>query len=234
MKPLSPCAADVLLPGVRAVVFDFDGTLAELTIDFARMRSDLMDLIRQEGMDPKDWSGLYALELMETAAATLAKRAPEKASSFLRRARDVITGIELEAAHRSALWSDTRPLLDRLRTGGIRTALITRNCRAAVRILFPDAHAYLDSILSRDETPRVKPDPEHLLAALRRLDVSPSLSLMVGDHPMDMTLGKAVGARSVGVLTGAAVADALRRSGADHILARASQLPDLLGLPPVP
>jgi histidinol phosphatase-like enzyme len=39
-------------------------------------------------------------------------------------------------------------------------------------------------------TRRVKPHPEHLLTALKLLDVPPERAIMVGDHPMDITLGK--------------------------------------------
>jgi phosphoglycolate phosphatase len=65
-----------------------------------------------------------------------------------------------------------------------------------------------DALLSRDDVSRVKPDPEHLFAALRALGLpdgrSPSLSprspcIMVGDHWMDIQAGRAAGMGTIGI-----------------------------------
>jgi phosphoglycolate phosphatase len=47
---------------------------------------------------------------------------------------------------------------------------------------------------------RVKPDPEHLLAAAAALGVAPERALMVGDHVMDVRAGRAAGMGTVGLL----------------------------------
>jgi phosphoglycolate phosphatase len=51
---------------------------------------------------------------------------------------------------------------------------------------------------------------------------------MVGDHPMDITVGKEVGALAIGVLTGYSNADDLKAAGADLILKRAAEITSYL------
>jgi phosphoglycolate phosphatase len=111
-----------------------------------------------------------------------------------------------------------------LRTRGIKTGILTRNCTEAVRTIFPDILAYSDAVVTRDDTEKVKPHPDHLLAVLSSLREDPERTAMVGDHPMDMILGKRVGAFAVGVLTGYSGADALRGAGADLILKEAAHI----------
>ena len=53
-------------------------------------------------------------------------------------------------------------------------------------------------LLTRGDVPRVKPDPLHLLLAAERLGAAPSRTVMVGDHPMDVTAGRAAGMWTVG------------------------------------
>jgi phosphoglycolate phosphatase len=79
--------------------------------------------------------------------------------------------------------------------------IVTRNSpQAAARVLDQIPLPY-EVLLTRADTPRVKPDPLHLHLALERLGASPEYSVMVGDHRMDVQAGHAAGMRSVGVLT---------------------------------
>jgi phosphoglycolate phosphatase len=91
-------------------------------------------------------------------------------------------------------------------------------------VIFPDIRDYCDAVVTRDDTVRVKPHPDHIRAVLRILNEEPARSAMVGDHPMDVVVGKEVGALSVGVLTGySGIAD-LKSAGADLILERVSDI----------
>ena len=45
------CLKKSWLQGVRAVVFDFDGTLAVLNIDLSEMREQVFELMREYGVN---------------------------------------------------------------------------------------------------------------------------------------------------------------------------------------
>jgi phosphoglycolate phosphatase len=78
--------------------------------------------------------------------------------------------------------------------------------------------------LTRDDVELVKPDPEHLLAALRALEVEPHHALMVGDHPMDVRAGRLAGTRTVAVLTGYSPAERFAPESPDLILDQVGDL----------
>jgi phosphoglycolate phosphatase len=212
------------LRDIEAILFDLDGTLVHLNIDFGRMRAEVEALLSQYGLSMAGRSGLYVLELIEDAVRELEARDEEKARSFRREAEAAIVAVELEAAGQAQVYPDVPELLRRLRERGIKVAIVTRNCRAAVDRILAENSLIYDVLLTRDEVTTVKPDPGHLLAALRLLGVEPQRALMVGDHPMDVQVGRAVGTRSAAVLTGAGSPERFAEVQPDLILAQVGDL----------
>jgi phosphoglycolate phosphatase len=163
--------------------------------------------------------------LIEENVETLTMRDGEEiAAAFQRDAEAAIVAIEVQAADEADIHQGVLELLHWLQEKGVRVGIVTRNCRAAVdRILKKSALPY-DVLLTRDEVELVKPAPEHLLAALRALEVEPRHALMVGDHPMDVRAGRLAGTRTVAVLTGYSPAERFAPESPDLILDRVGDL----------
>jgi len=212
----------------KAFVFDFDGTLAELNLDFTFMKDCLVALSREYGIEGDGLKDLLILELIESVRDLLYRKDPRKAVSFSYAAYRRIEEIEIEAARKGSLLEGTLLLLTTLKERGNAVAVITRNCSAALKSVFPRIEDYCNVLLSRDKTTNVKPHPDHLIKALHILDASPEFAVMVGDHPMDICLGREVGTYTIGVLTGYTQADRLIASGADLVLNRAVDILDIL------
>lgn len=213
---------------LAAVVFDFDGTLAKLNIDFIQMRKAVIGLIDSFGVSTGSIRHLFVLEMIEAGRILISQNDPERESSYRRRANDLIEHIEIEAAKKGNLFDGTRDMLRELKSRKIKTGVVTRNCQSAVNHLFPDIFTYFDAVLTRDQAPLVKPHPEHLRLILKELQVAPESASMVGDHPMDIKIGRDVGVLTIGVLTGASGLDDLVQAKADLILGKASDLPDII------
>lgn len=201
--------------GLEAVIFDFDGTLAELVLDFAAMKRQVAALAVAHLETVPPANGLPALEYAASLARAMGDA--DTAREYLRAVGERVRAMELKAAGRARLFPQARPALLTLARAGLRCGIITRNCRQAVERIFPDADHYVDVVLTRDEAAHVKPDPRHLLDALAVLGVAPERSLMVGDHPMDLDTGKAAGALTAGVASGRVSLAELGRAGADYL-----------------
>jgi phosphoglycolate phosphatase len=213
-----------MLPPFEAILFDYDGTLAVLNLDFAAMRRQLLAFTVAQGIAHQELHGLDILEMLDWATAWLRQRHPEQAVRYAREAEQLIQNIEVEAARRSGLLPGVPELLAALRQEQIGVGIVTRNCDAAVRVTFPHIDTYCQAFVPRDRVTQVKPHPAHLQAALDCLGTTPERALMVGDGAMDIQAGKALGMFSIGVLSGNSPRAQLLAQGADLVLASVTDL----------
>lgn len=215
---------------LRAVVFDFDGTLAEPVLDFGHMRRELAGVVHPFVPGARPSPHVPVLEWLQGLAVEAQAREAGAGPALLAAAHARIQALEVEAAGRTRLFPFARALLAGLAARGVGTAVVTRNCSRALNMVFPDARTVVGAVLTRDDVARVKPDPGHLGAALAALGAAPGAALMVGDHPMDVETGRRLGTLTAGVLTGAGGRAALLAAGADFVLGDCAGLPGVLAL----
>jgi phosphoglycolate phosphatase len=213
-----------MLPPFDAILFDYDGTLAILNLDFAAMRRHLHMFTVSQGVSPQELDGLDILEMLAWAAGWLRQHSPEQADRYARDAEQLIQAMEVEAARSSGLLPGVPELLAALRHEQIGVGIVTRNCDAAVRVTFPHIDTYCQAFIPRNRVAQVKPHPAHLQVALDCLKTTPERALMVGDGAMDIQAGKALGMFSIGVLSGNSSRGKLLAHGADLVLASAVDL----------
>lgn len=158
---------------VRAVVFDFDGTLFHLPVDVAAMRVEL-------GLAPTDPIGPALQQYADDGD-------DEKLA--------VVTRFERESVPAGEFTPGAKRALAALRTTH-QVAILTRNSRWSVVDALGDLADGL-YIVGREDVRRLKPDPEGLHLALRHLDAGPAESALVGDTYHDVEAAHAAGLRSV-------------------------------------
>jgi phosphoglycolate phosphatase len=217
------------LRGIRAVVFDFDGTLAVLNIDFSEMRGQVFELMRKYGVNEEKIEERYLLEIIDEVVQILNRKNTSTAETFYQEAHQILHEVELRAAEEGKLLPGVEAALKSLRSRGLKVGIVTRNCEEAVRKVVPDIEAFCDVFVSRDLIKKVKPHPDQLTSVLKALHVTGEETVMVGDHTIDIQAGKRVGMRTIGVLTGRVKKEEFEKAGADYILRDASEVAELLG-----
>jgi phosphoglycolate phosphatase len=181
---------------IEAVLFDLDGTLLHSRIDFARMRREVLEQVEAAGLSAEEYRGQDILGILTAAS----KRLPSPVE-FLLRADEALVEIELEASAEAYEAEGATETLQWLIDSGFKVGIVTRNSRQAVDTLFRGFPLPHHVLLTRADTPRVKPDPLHLELALNQLGVPAARAVMVGDHLMDVLGGKAAGTRTLGILS---------------------------------
>ncbi len=213
---------------IRAVVFDFDGTLAVLNIDFSQMRAQVDRLMKDFGIGEEPLKERYLLEIIDEVFELLAKRDLSDAERFYQEAHQILHEIEMAAAGEGKLIPGTERVLKNLKEKGIKVGIVTRNCEDAVRKVFPHIDEFCDVFISRNSVKKVKPHPDHPTLVMKILDVSGEEAMMIGDHPIDIQAGKSVGMKTIGVLTGRTKKEEFEQASADYVLKEASEVTLLL------
>lgn len=209
---------------LKAIIFDFDGTLAKLNIDFIQMRKGIIDLIGSYGVPAREVSHLLALEMIEAGRKWLEAHDGDRCADYAERTDRFIYNIEMEGARSGELLAGVREMLTDLKLRKIEAGVLTRNCLDAVLVMFPDIDDYCRAVITREATRKFKPDPEHLRIALEKVNAPPGKAAMVGDHPMDIEVGKKLGTLTIGVLTGYYNRKGLEDAGADMVIDSAANI----------
>jgi len=216
---------------VRAIIFDFDGTLAVLNIDFNAMREQVFELMKHFGVEEKLIKERYLLEIIDEVYFILLERNPSRAEKFYQKAHQILYDVELCAAEKGRLIPGVENTLKFLKGTGIKVGIITRNCEDAVRRVFHNIDEFCDVFISRNSVKKVKPHPDHLSSTIKALDISGEEAVMIGDHTIDIQAGKRVGMKTIGVLTGRTRKEEFEKAGADYILDNATEICRLLEEP---
>ena len=104
-----------------------------------------------------------------------------------------------------------RELLDRLRQEGLRLVVATSAGEEELRPMLEQVG--LQELLARktssDDADNSKPDPDIIVAALRKGGLRPDAAIMLGDTPYDVEAASRASVHTVAVLSGGWDADAL-------------------------
>ncbi len=207
---------------MRAVVIDWDGTLADshgslFAANAAVMRAfDLpFDEARYRLHYAPDWRVMYR-------RLGVPPEHLEEANRIWARAFDGVA--------RTQLLPGAKLAVERLAAAGIPLALVTAGPSAVVapqleRLCLADL---LRTRVFGDDLPAQKPDPAPLLRALRLLGVQPDPSdvAYVGDAPDDMRMAVAAGVHGVGVVSGLSDRQSLIAAGASQVVDRIAEWVD--------
>ncbi|WP_226010018.1 HAD family hydrolase [Halomicrobium salinisoli] len=160
-----------------AVVYDLDGTLVRLDVDWATVRREAAAALRERGVDA-DGRDLWAmLDLAEERGHADA-------------VESVVADHEVEGAESSELLT----LVDELPLS-VPVGVVSLNCESAVRraLELHGADEHVDAVAGRDTLDARKPDPTPLLWIAGELGVDPERSLFVGDSRSDAEAAEAAG-----------------------------------------
>ena len=169
------------LVSIKAVLFDFDGTLTEPgALNFPRLKETI-------GC-PADSPVLEFIESLPT---------PEQQKKNF----SILERFEKNAAVDSKPNRGAEELIQYLRSAGLRVGIITRNSRDSIeRALNNFEHIHIsefDVVISRETLVKPKPSGDGIKLAAQMLGVDVEHILMVGDYVFDIQSGQAAGCPTV-------------------------------------
>lgn len=176
--------AQRLLAPFQAVVFDLDGTLVALEVDWGEVLDEMMNFavaeLRRDFTTRDVWQMLRDTEGSD-----------RKGLERILRRREIA----------GALRARTLPLADLLPLlGGRQVGVVSLNSRASCETALESADLtrYVDAIVAREDSKRLKPNPEPLLQCIKVLGSVPQASVFIGDRERDRITARRAGTHFVG------------------------------------
>ncbi len=211
---------------IRAVLYDFDGTLADSTELIMRSYRHTMRCHLGDCPPDEAWLSGFGMTL-ESQIGRFA-RSGDEAAAMLATYREFQDGLHDTMLRPFPGAAETVAELERR---GCALAIVTsKHRRSALRGMeLCGLVPHFDVVVTPEDVAHPKPHPEAVLLALSRLGVAADEALFVGDSPHDVAAGRAAGTRTAAVLWGPFPREALERAGPDALLAAQDEVLALLG-----
>lgn len=210
----------------KAVLFDFDGTLADTASDLARALNRVRAGRGLPALPLDDLRGhasAGARGLLEAGMGVLPDHADYKA---LREA--FLEHYESDICVETRLFPGMLDLLKALEGRGLRWGIVTNKSTRLTRLLVRELglEARVACVVCGDTTPHLKPHPASLLHAAKELALEPAQCVYLGDDLRDIQAARSAGMRAVAVEWG--YGSGLHAWSADAVLARPGDLMEWL------
>lgn len=121
-------------------------------------------------------------------------------------------------------------VLQELRMAGYRLAVVTsaEYDRTIEYLSYRNIDQYFEVVVAMREGFRPKPEPDMMLDAMRQLGCTPQETITIGDMITDVQAAHAAGIQIVGITHGFASRRELEDAGADYLIDRLADFPDIL------
>lgn len=211
------------MEGVRLIILDFDGTLADTQPLIIR---SLQGTIAELGLPSRtdaECASIIGLPLKECFVQLLNVDDPlaDRCCEVYRRLFD-----EYNYPGTVTLFPQVEETLRELHRRGMMLAICSSRARPTLErfVLTFGFDRIVQAVVSADDVAQGKPYPDPALRVLKLTGCSPQESLMVGDASYDILMGRAAGCRTCGVTYGNQTAEQLSAAGADYLIDRFQKL----------
>jgi len=213
------------------VLFDLEGTLVK-TIEedeeaIREFRTRTREKLLELGIPRRELEGSVTSAPMRNRALEYVRQNfnEEEAEWFHTEMDRFQKTFELSWAENSKIFRDTLPALRELKSLGYRMGVVTNTSReaAARELSMHGIDAFFEVVITREDMKMLKPEPEGLLLALRKLNAEDFL--FVGDLAHDSQAAGRAGGTSIIVKRKASNKPEFQ---ADHVVESLREIPTLI------
>lgn len=183
-----------------AVLFDLEDTLtgSGYRYDIAEVRSRVRERLVQLGVPPYELEGLKLTLMLNKAYDYVSREAtPREFKVFRDKVDELLEQYWLRSARESYLKPGAVEALEAIKAAGYRLGLVSNASGLDVSIVL-EKHGLsrlFDTVVSRDDMRRLKPDPDGILTALRELREADFV--LVGDSIHDLEAARRAGGQAI-------------------------------------
>jgi HAD superfamily hydrolase (TIGR01509 family) len=180
--------------GFEAVLFDMDGVLVRSFEAWFRVVEAAGVRFRGRAVSREEFTPTFGQGTAADVPAFGLRCSPAELDAFY---------VEEFPRHLDGVWvnPEARPLLEALRDGGAKLALVTNTVAPLAQVILRHAglEPFFTSLATADRAAHAKPAPDLVLLACRELAVEPARAWFIGDSRYDRGAAQAAGVRFVGL-----------------------------------
>ena len=185
----------------KAVIFDFDYTLGDSTNGIVLSINHALEKLGLEKRDTKTIQRTIGLSLKDTLSELTGiqdEKAAQKFTQYFKEKADLVM------VDNTRFYDGVLKMLEKLGKCGCLLGIVTTKYHYRIEQILAKNNAtnFIDVIIGGDDVKNEKPDPEGLLMAIQKLNVSKNQVLYVGDSIVDAKTAQSAGVDFVAVLTG--------------------------------
>ena len=203
---------------IQLIILDFDGTLADTRDNIVRTLQASMHQLDLPVADEAACASTIGLKLDDACRHLYPDGPADLADRFVETYREIF--FRNKESLVPAPFPHVLPTLRQLRQRGVVLTIASSRGTGSLHA-FIDAMGLRDCIsyvLGADSVEHTKPHPEPVLRTLRETGIDAAYTLVVGDMPVDILMGRNAGVQTCGVTYGNATRDQLQAAGADFLI----------------
>lgn len=202
----------------KLIIFDFDGTLADTTATILTTYQITIKELGAETRTDAECQATIGLPLKEGFRQLYPNFSVTELDNYV----DTYRKIFNKNKHRliPELYPGVKETLEEMAKLGIQMSIASSRSKESLIEFCSDNGIleYFSLILGADDVVRAKPNPEPVLLTLEKLQKDATQTIVVGDMPVDIEMGKGANCRTVGVSYGNSSRQALIKSGSSIII----------------
>ena len=203
---------------IKIIIFDFDGTIADTNKTIVEAKRETSILLGLPSLTDEE----YASTIGMPSTVGFKKNYPDISDELAEKCKYEYRRLfeEIKIKTPPVYFDGVREVLDTLRDNHIICTIATsRNNKSLNEFLDEwELSEYFTYIIGGDDNVKPKPAPDPVLKTIEDLVYAPENTLVVGDMPVDILMGKSAGVNTCGVTYGNSDRDALTKAGADYVI----------------
>jgi phosphoglycolate phosphatase len=203
---------------LHLIIFDFDGTLGDTRANIVLTMRQTLERLGYAQPDEDTIAATIGVPLEKGFEQMLPGISPDDVALCARTYREIFETNRKVLVPK--LFPHVKETLEALKKAGlVLTVASSRSSKSLNEFLREmDIAPYISYVLGADNVTHAKPHPEPVLKTMAEMGFRAEETLVVGDMPVDILMGKGAGARTCAVTYGNATREELAAAGADVII----------------
>ena len=208
----------------RLIILDFDGTLGDTRANIVLTMRRTLVRLGYAVPDEDTIAATIGVPLEKGFEQMLPGISPDDVALCARTYREIFQECRKEMV--PGLFPHVMETLAAMKESGcVLTIASSRSYGSLKEFLREMGIApYISYVLGANSVTHAKPHPEPVLKTMADMGITADETLVVGDMPVDIQMGKGAGARTCAVTYGNASRDELIAAGADYVIDDFSEL----------